>query len=148
LRGSGLSALVLPLSAQLAAGIIGAGAALLVVVITTISAQRLESRRQRGEMVCAAISDLFSALAESSLGDEHHAKVRYAHAKARLLTYAPAEIVQALLAFEQSGATGASPESQKAIADLAQGARKAVRGQGGVANADAIELLFGQPPAP
>lgn len=134
------------MSAQLAAGIIGAGAALLVVIVTTVANRGLESRRQRGEMVCAAISDLFSAMADSSLGDQRQANIRYAHAKARLLTYAPAEIVQALLAFERAGSTGASPEGQEAISSLVRGARKAVRGEGNVSEADVTELLFrGQP---
>jgi NAD(P)H-hydrate repair Nnr-like enzyme with NAD(P)H-hydrate dehydratase domain len=98
-------------------------------------------------MVCAAISDLFAALTESGYGDQRQAEAMYVQAKARLLTYAPFEIVQALLAFERAGAIVTNPEAQKAIAALVRGARDAARGEGHVVDADAIELLFEGPSA-
>jgi hypothetical protein len=137
---------------EIGAALIGVGGVGLSVIGVLVSVrltrrgnQELEARRHRSEVVAAALADVFAAMAESSFGDQRQAMLLFAHAKARLVTYAPGEVVDAVLAFDRAGASGTNPAGQRAITALARHAREAAGVEEGIPDEDALELLFGSP---
>lgn len=112
------------MSSNVAAAIIGAAAALAVVAVSGLVQRWLDARRQRSELVAAAITDVFAAVTTSSLnGNQQEALETYAHAKARLATFGSRKVVDALLAFQRAGDTTATAEGQAAFAKLVLCAR-------------------------
>jgi hypothetical protein len=131
------------MSTGVMSALIGSGAALAVVLCNALAQRRLEVRRRRDELVAAAISDVFAALAQSAFGATEQANERYTRAKAQLITYGSPEVITALTAFMQAGAN--TLNGQRAIVELARWARKASGEKRAIATDDAIALLFNRP---
>jgi hypothetical protein len=131
------------MSTDVAAALIGAGAALAVVAANGVAQRRLEARRQRDELAAAAITDVFVSLAQSTHGNQGQALELFSQAKARLATYGSREVVEALLAFQRAGNSTTSPEGRAAIADLVRCARVSLGNKEPIPSDDVLSLLFG-----
>jgi len=131
------------MSTDVASALIGAAAALAVVVVNGLAQRRLEARRQRDELAAAAITDVFVALAQSAHGSRHQASELFSQAKARIAAYGSREVVDALLAFQKAGNNTLSPEGQAAFADLVRCARLALGNKEPIPSGDVLSVLFG-----
>jgi hypothetical protein len=131
------------MSTDVAAALIGAGAALAVVAANGVAQRRLEARRQRDELAATAITDVFVALAQSAHGKRDQASELFSQAKARLAAYGSREVVEALLAFQRAGNNTLSPEGRAAFADLVRCARVALGNKDSVPADDVLSVLFG-----
>jgi hypothetical protein len=131
------------MSTDVAAALIGATAALAVVVLNGIAQRWLEAHRQRDELVAAAITDVFVALAQSAHGNRQQGSELFSQAKARLAAYGSREVVDALLAFQRAGDNTLSPDGRAAFADLVRCARTALGDKDSVPADDVLRVLFG-----
>jgi hypothetical protein len=125
------------------AALIGAAAALAVVVANGIEQRWLEARRQRDELVAAAITDVFLALAQSAHGKRQQGSELFSQAKARLASYRSREVIDALLAFQRAGDRTLAPDGRAAIAELVRCARAALGNKDPMPPDDVLRLLFG-----
>lgn len=131
------------MSTEVIAALIGAGAALGVVVANGVAQRRLEARRQRDELAAAAITDVFVALTLSAHGSQQSSSELYTHAKVRIAAYGSRRVVDALLAFQRSGNNTTSPEGRAAFAELVCCARTALGSRDDVPREDVLKVLFG-----
>lgn len=131
------------MSTDVAAALIGATAALAVVVFNGVAQRWLEAHRQRDELVAAAITDVFVALAQSAHGNRQQGSELFSQAKARLAAYGSPEVIDALLVFQQAGDNTLSPEGRAAFGDLVRCARAVLGDQDSVPADDVLRLLFG-----
>jgi hypothetical protein len=131
------------MSSGVASALIGAAAALAVVVANGFAQRRLEARRQRNELAAAAITDVFVALARSAHGSRHEASELFSQAKVRIVAYGSREVVDALLAFQRAGNNTLSPEGRAAFGELVRCARLALGNKEPIPSDDVLDVLFG-----
>jgi hypothetical protein len=131
------------MSTNVVAALIGAAAALAVVVANGIAQRRLEARRQRDELAATAITDVFVALAQSAHGDKRQASELFSQAKARIAAYGSREVVEALLAFQQADNSTLTADGRTAFAELVRCARVALGNREPVPASDVLTVLFG-----
>lgn len=130
------------MSTEVVSALIGAAAALTVVVANGIAQRWLEARRQRDELAAAAITDVFVALTLSANGNQLQPSELFTHAKVRIAAYGSRKVVDALLAFQRAGNNTLSPEGRVAFADLVRCARTALGNRDNVSREDVLRVLF------
>jgi hypothetical protein len=130
------------MSTEVVSALIGAAAALTVVVANGIAQRWLEARRQRDELAAAAITDVFVALTLSAHGNQLQSSELFTHAKVRIAAYGSRKVVDALLAFQRAGNNTMSPEGRAAFADLVRCARTALGNRDNVSREDVLRVLF------
>ncbi|HXQ00182.1 MAG TPA: hypothetical protein VN845_08975 [Solirubrobacteraceae bacterium] len=130
------------MSTEVASALIGAAAALTVVVANGIAQRWLGARRQRDELAAAAITDVFVALTLSAHGSQRESSELFTQAKVRIAAYGSRKVVDALLAFQRAGNNTMSPEGRAAFADLVRCARTALGNRNNVSREDVLRVLF------
>lgn len=143
------------MSSNVTGAIIGAAAVLAAVALGWLGQRWLEARRHRNELVATAITDVLSrALAEGRHGDPRTALALFSEAKVRLVTYAPREVIGALLELQRAGQDLESRAGRAAFVKLVRCARAALLGKRVLiigkekwvpSSADVQALLFGFP---
>jgi hypothetical protein len=130
------------MSTEVVSALIGAAAALAVVVANGIAQRRLEARRQRDELAAAAITDVFVALTLSAHGNQRQSSELFTQAKVRIAAYGSRKVVDALLAFQRAGNNTLSPEGRAAFADLVRCTRTVLGNRNNVPREDVLRVLF------
>jgi hypothetical protein len=128
-------------------GLVGAGALVVGVVLTARYTKNLEASKRREELASQAFSDFWRAMAKSAFArDDNERAIALStatEAKARIVTYGDASLVENLLRFEANGSNGADPACQAAIVAMAQGLRSTADARGILADEDVRRTLFG-----
>jgi hypothetical protein len=133
---------------DLVGAIVGATGISVGVWLTAYYTKKLDVVRRREGLVSEAFSDLVAALARSAFATSGMERIEAlalaASAKAQLVTYGDASMVDQIRRFDEHGADASKPECQAAIVAIAQGLRAANAAPGQPSDDEVRQVLFGK----